>query len=65
MKPTYLNKRISTAEPLDAANLTTLKDEFNMTSLELQKVSKELNVARSRKDRNAIEGLTEEKEYLE
>ncbi|KAL0253313.1 hypothetical protein SLS55_010286 [Diplodia seriata] len=64
-KPHYLNKRISMAAPVDAANLTTLKGQLEMTALDLQKIQKELRIANRDRDRDAVESLAEEERVLE
>ncbi|OJD34166.1 tat pathway signal sequence [Diplodia corticola] len=65
IRPTQLMKRISAANAVDAANLTTLKEQFDMSDLELKNITKEMNAARSRRDRDAVEDLSERKGIFE
>ncbi|KAL1640220.1 hypothetical protein SLS58_007171 [Diplodia intermedia] len=65
IRPTQLSKRISTADAVDAANLTTLKEQLDMSDLELKNITKELHAARARRDRDALEDLSEQKGKLE
>ncbi|KAL1616898.1 hypothetical protein SLS54_008102 [Diplodia seriata] len=65
IRATQLSKRISTADAVDAANLTTLKAELDMSDLDLKNMTKKLHAARGGRDRDAVEDLSEQKGDLE
>lgn len=65
IKGNHLNRHINNAEDVDAANMTTLKEQLEMTELELASTKKEMNMARSRRDREALEELGEQQNKLQ
>lgn len=64
-KPHYLNQKINEASAIDAANLTTLRQEHDMAALDFQETSRNLRKARAIRNRDLIEELSQAKESLE